>query len=63
MIGSPVVRFQATHAQPFVALNLFPIVIVTVQVPVVPEWNIPAIAPPTSDEIAQPEAVNFAAAD
>lgn len=58
-----VVRSLAKQAQPFVAVSEFPIVIVTVQVPVVPEVNLPAVAPPTSVLFEHPLAVNVVPPD
>src|ERR1035438_3931798 len=52
-----VVRSLALQNHPFGAV--IPVVMVTVQVPVVPLWKLPADAPPTSVPLEQPEAVNF----
>ena len=53
-----VVLSLAEHAQPVAAVAEFPIVIVTVHVPVVPLAKVPPVAPPTKVELEQPEAVN-----
>ena len=50
----------AVHDQPLVLEGS---VIVTVQVPDVPEWKEPAVAPPTVVVLEQPLAVNFVPAD
>ena len=54
-----VVWSEASHDQPLGAVSESPIVIVTVQVPVVPLANDPAVAPPTVVLFEQPEAVNL----
>ena len=54
-----VVWSEAAQDQPLGAVSESPIVIVTVQVPVVPLANDPAVAPPTVVLFEQPEAVNL----
>jgi hypothetical protein len=44
-----VVRSVAVHCQPVGAVAELPMVTTTVQVPVVPETNVPAVAPPTNE--------------
>jgi hypothetical protein len=44
-----VVRSSAKQDQPFTEVALLPMVTTTVQVPVVPLTNVPAVAPPTSE--------------
>ena len=56
MTSVVVVRSAAWQLHPLGAVGS---VIVTVQVPVVPEANLPAVAPPTVAELVQPLAVNF----
>lgn len=60
IVSEGVVRSFAKHAQPFGAVAEPPIVIVTVHVPVVPDVNEPAVAPPTRAVSEQPALdVNF----
>ena len=52
-----VVRLFAVQAQPVVAVAELPKVIAGVQAPVVPETKVPAVAPPTREDVEQPLAV------
>ena len=47
--SATVVRSFAVQCQPVGAVALLPIVTTTVHVPVVPDTNVPAVAPPTRE--------------
>ena len=61
MTSAGVVRSRARQIQPFgaVAPVAPAMVMVTVQVPVVPDAKVPDIGPPTVVELEQPDAVNL----
>jgi hypothetical protein len=63
VIRLAVVWSNMEHAQPVVAVADEPIVTTGVHVPVVPEVNFPAVAPPVSDEVEQPEIVKVVPMD
>lgn|SRR5579871_1055786 len=63
IVSAVVVRSFAQQDHPCAAVNELPKVIVTVQVPVVPELYEPDDAPPTSVLFEHPDAVNVVPVD